>query len=174
VRYVPIDFTREKLAEVLGRAGYRHDLRTFFLWEGVTQYIPEEAVLGTLRFVAGNSPSGSAVVFDYSTRSRLEELPKVSEAERNLQAEVRAWGEPWIFGIPEGTTAQFLKSAGLDLVENWPVHGPESVTRYLTRRDGTRMGDLPWPLPPPELGEGRYAYFCARATVPVRRDSQPR
>jgi methyltransferase (TIGR00027 family) len=149
VRYVPIDFMREKLADVLGRAGYRPDLRTVFLWEGVTQYIPEDAVLETLRFVAGNSASGSAVVFDYSTRSRLEELPKVSEAERNLQAMVRAWGEPWIFGIPEGTTAPFVKSAGLDLIENLPVHGPESVARYLTRKDGSRMGDLPWPLPSP-------------------------
>ncbi|HXB57314.1 MAG TPA: SAM-dependent methyltransferase [Vicinamibacteria bacterium] len=174
VRYVPIDFTREQLADVLGRAGYRTDLRTFFLWEGVTQYIPEEAVLETLRFVAGNSASGSAVVFDYSTRSRLEELPKVSEAERTLQAMVRAWGEPWIFGIPEGTTASFVKNAGLDLVENLPVHGPESVTRYLTRKDRSRMGDLPWPLPSPELGEGRYTYYCARATVRVREGSQSR
>ncbi len=87
---------------------------------------------------------------------------------------VRAWGEPWIFGIPEGTTAPFVKSAGLDLVENLPVHGPESVTRYLTRKDGSHMGDLPWPLPSLELGEGRYAYYCARATVRVRGGSQSR
>src|SRR5262249_7883176 len=52
VTYVPIDFTRENLPNVLAKAGYRSDRKTIFLWEGVTYYIPEEAVRSTLRFVA--------------------------------------------------------------------------------------------------------------------------
>ena len=164
--YVPIDFTRQKLADVLRRAGYRRDRKTFFIWEGVTMYISREGVLDTLRYIAANAAPGSAVVFDYYPQGRLDELPKVNALEREVQDLMKSWGEPWIFGIPDGTTPAFVKSAGLELVENMAAVGPESVQRYLTRKDGTRVGDLPWPLAPPLLGEGRYLYYYALAVVP--------
>jgi methyltransferase (TIGR00027 family) len=167
VVYTPIDFSREDLADVLRKAGYRSDLRTLFLWEGVTMYIPEEAIVATLRFVARNSEAGSSLVFDYCTKSRLDELPQVSEPERKLQEMVRGWGEPWIFGIPDGKTNDFLKASGLELTENLPVLSPEAEQRYLTRKDGSQMGEVPWPKP--ELGEGRYTYYCALARVPPRK-----
>jgi methyltransferase (TIGR00027 family) len=163
--YVPIDFTREKLADVLRRAGYRRDRKTFFIWEGVTMYIPNEAVLDTLRFVAGNAAPGSAVVFDYYPQARLSELPNASEAERDMQAMVKEWGEPWIFGIPDGTTPAYVASAGLTLAEELAVGGTEYFRRYLTRKDGTLAGDLSSP-PAPLLGPDRYMYFYAVATVP--------
>jgi methyltransferase (TIGR00027 family) len=164
--YVPIDFTRQKLGDVLQRAGYRRDRKTFFIWEGVTMYIPNDAVLDTLRFIAGNSAPGSAVVFDYYPTSRLNELPKVLELEADMQAMVKGWDEPWIFGIPDGTTRAYVASTGMRLTEEIASGGPEAVQRYLTRKDGTRVGELPWPLPPPLLGEGRYGYYYAVATVP--------
>lgn len=163
--YVPIDFTREKLADVLRRAGYRRDRKTFFIWEGVTMYIPNEAVLDTLRFIAGNAAPGSGVVFDYYPMSRLTALPKVSEAERVTQAMFKEWGEPWIFGIPDGTTRAYVAGAGLTLVEEIAATGPEAFRRYLTRKDGTLAGDLLSP-PAPLLGPDRYVHYYALATVP--------
>ncbi len=44
VRYVPMDFTKDSLLAQLERAGYDAQARTFFLWEGVTEYLPEAAV----------------------------------------------------------------------------------------------------------------------------------
>ena len=49
LRYVPIDFTREQIADVfLERAGYRRDSKTVFIWEGVTMYLPRERRPGDL------------------------------------------------------------------------------------------------------------------------------
>src|SRR5581483_8650226 len=45
--YVPIDFQHEELLEVLLRHGYDPQQRTFFVLEGVTMYLPEEAVRKT-------------------------------------------------------------------------------------------------------------------------------
>src|SRR5215216_3723653 len=49
--YVPIDFQHEDLLDVLKRHGYDASQRTFFILEGVTMYLPENAARDTLRFV---------------------------------------------------------------------------------------------------------------------------
>jgi methyltransferase (TIGR00027 family) len=160
--YAPIDFTREKLGDVLRSVGYEADRKTFFIWEGVTMYISEDAVLEVLRSIASNAPSGSAVTFDYFPRSRLDKVPMISEAERVTQNELKDLGEPWIFGIPDGTAAQFVKDAGLDLVDNLAWMSLESVQRYFTGSDGRRAADPPSAFPTPPLGQ----YYFAVAVVP--------
>jgi methyltransferase (TIGR00027 family) len=53
--YVPVDFRHDPVGDVLARAGHDSSKRTFFVWEGVTMYLPEEAVEATLRWVAAPS-----------------------------------------------------------------------------------------------------------------------
>ena len=65
VAYAPIDFNTETIEEALVRVGYDPAKKAFFVWEGVTMYITEEAVKGTLEFIATRSAPGSSVVFDY-------------------------------------------------------------------------------------------------------------
>src|SRR5205814_8441861 len=62
--YVPIDFRHDKPGHVLASAGYDSSQRTFFIWEGVTMYLPEAAVQETLRWVAAQAP-GSTIIFDF-------------------------------------------------------------------------------------------------------------
>ena len=50
---VPIDFERDDLFAVLAAHGYPRDARTFFVWEGVTQYLTESAVRATFAQLAG-------------------------------------------------------------------------------------------------------------------------
>lgn len=52
VRVVPIDFNRQSFEEELSKAGYDKAMKTFFILEGVTQYISEEALSGTLEYIA--------------------------------------------------------------------------------------------------------------------------
>jgi methyltransferase (TIGR00027 family) len=59
---VPLDFERQDVETVLAEHGYRGDQRTFFVWEGVTQYLTEEAVRKTFDFLA-KAASGSRLVF---------------------------------------------------------------------------------------------------------------
>jgi O-methyltransferase involved in polyketide biosynthesis len=49
VTYVPIDFSKQDLRQVLDKAGYQHHLKAFIVWEGVTFYLPLEAVEATLQ-----------------------------------------------------------------------------------------------------------------------------
>ena len=49
---VPIDFNTQNLDEVLYNAGYNLSSKTFFIWEGVTQYISKEAVNNTFKYIA--------------------------------------------------------------------------------------------------------------------------
>ena len=144
--YVAIDFQHEDLGEVLRRHGYDPRKRTFFILEGVTMYLPEDAVRATFRFVAGHPP-GSVIVFDYVYRAMIEAIaridlataPPVAKAflERFLKL---TKDEPWIFGLPMGGEREFLSEFGLELREALMIGGEESVRRYLTRADGTQVG----------------------------------
>src|SRR5690606_40200564 len=64
--YVAVDFETENLADALARYGYDASRPTFFILEGVTMYLPEEAVRATFRFVAAH-PKGSGIAFDFLT-----------------------------------------------------------------------------------------------------------
>jgi methyltransferase (TIGR00027 family) len=65
---VPIDFEHDDLADVLCKAGFERGARSFFLWEGVTYYLPPQAVSAVLDNLAALSGSGSSLVFDYVTQ----------------------------------------------------------------------------------------------------------
>jgi len=62
VHFVPTDFNQSDLASAMTSAGYRESARTFFLWEGVTNYLTDAAVDATLRWCSRASP-GSQVLF---------------------------------------------------------------------------------------------------------------
>lgn len=178
VVYASIDFTRENLSDVLIKAGYRSDRVTFFIWEGVTMYIPEEAVRSTLRFVAAESAPGSSIVFDAKSKSFIDWVAanlaapeKVSPVLRPILAQHKKyaeWGEPWIFGLPEGNEKEFLKSEGLEIVELLPMAGSEARRRYLTRRDGS----IAFPVTEPDASAAASAPsqvgFVLEAMVPRR------
>ena len=50
------------------------------------------------------------------------------------------WGEPFVFGVPDGQDREFFLEAGLELGETLKLGGPESVNRYARRQDGSHYG----------------------------------
>jgi methyltransferase (TIGR00027 family) len=141
VVFVPIDFTKEDLQTVLRKAGFHADRKTVFVWEGVSFYLSEPDVTATLRFVANNSAPGSTIVFDYESERVItgnHNDARLKEAITRLAK----WGEPHIFGLPDGKTREFLKDRGLTVVSDL---GAAELTRlYLTRKDGTVLAEEPW------------------------------
>jgi len=69
---VPIDFARQDLGTELEAGGFERDARSLFLWEGVTYYLPADAVDGVLSSVARGTAVGSSIVFDYVTQAFFE------------------------------------------------------------------------------------------------------
>ena len=177
--YVTVDFNRDKLGDVLRQAGYDPNRKTFFTWEGVSMYVAEEGVRETLRTIATQSAPGSSLVMDFTTRTSIEFMARFPQfGPGKLLA---SWGEPWVFGVPDGAGKEFLEGTGLEVRELFPVFGPDSIKRYLTKPDGTVLGapppDAPRPELPPEMKAalaemgfkpGASFYTLAELAVPER------
>jgi methyltransferase (TIGR00027 family) len=146
--YVTIDFNRDKLNDVLLRAGYDPKQKTFFTWEGVSMYVAEPGIRETLSAIAQAAP-GSSVIMDYTTQAVLDFMNKFPEF--GPSKFLAAWGEPWIFGLPDGKEREFFTELGFEPREFFPIYSPESVKRYLTRPDGTILGAPPPGTPRPQL-----------------------
>jgi methyltransferase (TIGR00027 family) len=137
--FVPINFESSTLAEALGDAGFSHAEPAFFSWLGVTMYLQEAAIMGTLRFIAALAP-GSGVVFDYAVIPSLLS-PTERRAMEFLAARVAQQGEPWKTYFATAVLAAMLRSLGFSEVEDF---GPEQVNaRYLSgRKDGLRKSGV--------------------------------
>lgn len=127
VIYVPVDFLKDDTFERLQASGWDRGQRSVFVWEGVTNYLDETAVLRVLRDVA-RCAAGSQIVFTYVHRGVLDGSVQFAGAERILQ-NVRGMREPWTFGILPEQLAGFLAGAGLRLRED--LGADEYRARYL-------------------------------------------
>lgn len=115
VVYVPVDFETEGLGRKLIVNGYDKSKKTLFLLEGLVMYIPPKAVDETLSFIVNNSAKGSAVLFDYFLQSVVDGTSEIGKNMRDFAAQQ---GEPFLFGIKEGTVEAFLLERGFSQVQN--------------------------------------------------------
>ncbi len=122
VRFVPIDFSKDALDQTLFAHGYEAQLKTFFIWEGVTYYLPGAAVDGTLAFIRRYAGHDSSVVFDYFPQSVADGTTDLVEA-RALRDGLQTIGEAIVFGIAPDRIMDFLKQHGF------------TVTAHLTSAD---------------------------------------
>jgi methyltransferase (TIGR00027 family) len=139
VVFVPIDFMRQKLDEVLPASGYRRRALTFYIWEGVTSYLSEEAVDETLHFVSRFSAPGSRIVFTYLRRDILEGREE-REGAAELIRYVRRQGERFTFGFDPDALAGHLAARGLAL--ELDVGGAQYRSRYPTLMRGAKLSEL--------------------------------
>ncbi len=109
VTYVPVDFNVERLGDRLRAGGYRDDSKTVFLWEGVTPYLAQDAVDGTLDFIRSSSAPGSVVIFDYILKSVVDGTCALRGA-RNEHRKMERTSEPLVFGIVEDRAASYLRA----------------------------------------------------------------
>ena len=137
VTYAPIDFTVDNLADVLRRSGHRPGEKTFYICEGVSMYVPEDGMCETLRTVANHSAAGSTMALEYVNRSLIEFTKQYPMGVTKTASD---WGEPFVFGVPDGQDREFFLENGLELGEALKMGSPESVQRYAMRQDGTYYG----------------------------------
>jgi methyltransferase (TIGR00027 family) len=130
VTYVPIDFTAGTLDAVMQASGYRPDVRTFFICEGVTHYLPADTIDAVFRYV-GRSAAGSQLVFTYIHHGMLDGSSRFVGAANTL-ATVRRAGEPYTFGFDPGDLPRYLAARNLALIED--VDADTYRARYLTPR----------------------------------------
>ena len=136
VTYVGIDFAKQSFRKLLPRYGFRNDVKTLFLWEGVSYYLPLQAVDDVLKFVAGCVP-GSSVVFDYALQSFVDGDTGTYGGEQ-IARWLKKIGEPFLFGLHPTDAQRFLAKRGLRVVSHV---GPSDLERmYLTTQSNRLLG----------------------------------
>ncbi|MDP6416979.1 MAG: class I SAM-dependent methyltransferase, partial [Gammaproteobacteria bacterium] len=99
VSFVETDFNQQTWFDALVDAGLDTSLTTFILWEGVTMYLNEDAVLDTFRLAAG-LPEGSEISFDYFSGELINlEPPYEKVGSRMLKSSMKYYEEELLYGI---------------------------------------------------------------------------
>lgn len=98
-----------------------------FVWEGVTQYLLEEAVRRTLAFV-GKSAPGSILVFTYVLKSIIERRSDIAGADKMMDV-VAKNNAPWLFGLEPSRIPSYLSPFHLHVIAD--VGNAEYQARYL-------------------------------------------
>ncbi len=126
VTFIPIDFDTQTLENVFAGSNFDASKPAMFVWEGVTQYIPEASVHQTLSFI-GKAFPGSEIVFTYVLRSIIERRTGNPEAERMMDVVSRS--SPWIFGLEPSEVQTFLQPFHLKVMAD--VGSADYQTRYV-------------------------------------------
>jgi len=113
VRFVGTNFNRSGLESAMAAAGYSESVRSFILWEGVTNYLTEAAIDSTLRWCARAAP-GSALLFTYVHRDVLTKPSNYIGTDQLFTSLDRA-GERFTWGIEPEKLPEFLAARGLAL-----------------------------------------------------------
>jgi methyltransferase (TIGR00027 family) len=113
VRFVASDFTRRDLEQSMAAAGYRESVRSFILWEGVTNYLSAAAVDATLAWCA-RAAAGSRLLFTYIHRDVLTRPSAFYGADR-VFASLEKYGEQFRFGLDPAQLRDFLAQRGFRL-----------------------------------------------------------
>lgn len=132
ITFIPLDLNRKSFDKVLLQHGFSPRLKTVFLWEGVSYYLPQPAVERVLEFVSGCA-MGSSIVFDYATRDFVNG-DQSTYGGKQVVRWLKKINEPFLFGMNKEETAAFLLNRNLTLAADY---GPEDLEKlYLTTRSG--------------------------------------
>ena len=125
VRLVAIDFDHEDFRAALSSNGCSSTGRTFFVWEGASQYLTEEGVRKIFDSLARAAP-GSCLAFTYVCKDFLDGRAHYrwdSGHKRFVATKV------WRFGLVPDSVEGFLIAYGWDLIED--VGYDELARRYI-------------------------------------------
>jgi len=115
VTYVPWNFEERDLAELpaaLAALGHDPSLPTLTIWEGVTMYLTEPAIVSSVAAVHALSAAGSPFVVTYFERSRID---RPSAPRAVVARVVKASGEPFKFGWDPSELPHWFATRGFAL-----------------------------------------------------------
>ena len=104
---------KRDLGKVLASNGYAADTKTFFILEGVTQYLTEAGIQKTFEFLA-KAPAGSRLVFTYIPKDFMD--GKVFYGHEYMYKKM-VLKKIWLFGIDPEAVADFLGGYGWRVLE---------------------------------------------------------
>lgn len=139
LRFVPIDFNQQSLAEILQELPIRKDEKYLFILEGLIMYLPPNTVECLFSAIDTYAPQSSQIIFDYvysdvlAGESTSYGSIEVFEGLKNI-------GEHWIFGIEKGQLNTFLNKYNIKLQYEADANVLEQ--RFFTNKQGKVLGKL--------------------------------
>lgn len=137
VTLTAIDFDHEELGAALAACGFVADTPTFFILEGVTQYLTDAAIRATFSFLA-SAAKGSRVAFTYVRKDFLD--GRVLYGQENLYKRFIVNDRIWLFGMDPESVAGFLSSYGWRLVDDLQY---EELARRYVKPTGRELSSTP-------------------------------
>jgi methyltransferase (TIGR00027 family) len=111
----PIDFDSENITDVLSANGYPRNTQTFFICEGVSQYLTDEGIHALFGFLSG-AQTGSKLAFTYVLKDFLQGKAMYDwkkAYDKYVQKE-----KIWLFGWNPDELPEFLSQYGWRLFED--------------------------------------------------------
>jgi methyltransferase (TIGR00027 family) len=137
VTLASIDLERQKLETVLESSGWKADWRSFFILEGVTQYLTEASVRSTFDLLAGTAP-GSRLVFTYVCREFID--GQVPDGQEFLYRKMIVKDRMWLYGMDPDGVPDFLDGYGWTVLEHY---GYEDLARFYVKPTGRSLKSMP-------------------------------
>ncbi len=105
--------------------GYSAAARTFFIWEGVTQYLTQAGLVATFEFLA-RAARGSRLTFTYVRKDFID--GKATHGHEDLYKRLVVKGV-WLSGMEPDHVEPFLDPFGWRVIEH--IGYQELVDRYV-------------------------------------------
>ena len=133
LRFVPVDFATDDLAEALIKNGFDASKKTLFSWLGVTYYLTKEAVEKTLNTLSKLCTHGSSLVFDAADENYFSATEKRVQ---NTIALAKAGGEEMKTAFSYAEIEKLLEKHGFLIYE---FLTPNDIQRQIINARGANM-----------------------------------
>jgi methyltransferase (TIGR00027 family) len=129
-QYLQLDFNKQTLADFAVEQNLNFSIPTTIIWEGVTSYLPQEAIDATFEFVK-KFTSNSYIIFTYLHKLVLDNPQSFKGTEKLLKI-LKESEEKWISGFYPEKLPDYLKAFDLKLIED---NGAEEYrNKYISER----------------------------------------
>lgn len=130
VTFLQIDFNKEDLNQLALKHNLDFSKPTTIIWEGVTNYLTEEAVKSTFSFIS-KFANKSQIIFTYVHKDILQNPDAFLGGEKLLE-DLKNIEEHWTFGLLPDEVPSFLNLFGIKLLED--LGADEYRNRFLPDR----------------------------------------
>ena len=131
--FVPVDFTKDSLAERLIAGGFNPKVKSFFSWLGVTYYLSAEVIDKTLAELSTLCEGGGTLVFDYPDEKFFDAPEKRVQ---NTIIMAKAGGEPMQSAFSYGELEKLLEKHGFLIYE---LLTPDDIQRDIIDSAGADL-----------------------------------
>lgn len=114
---VPFDLNNRDLRCLFDR-GLRRQTPTVCIWQGVSYYLPEDAVQSVVEFMSDALPPRSTIGFDCCSPLMIERNDRVPGIRFNIDR-LESNGEPYLFGMESSALQDWLRELGLSAIQTY-------------------------------------------------------